>query len=280
VRRRRLFGLAAILGLMTWPARLALAQNPPPPSTSASQPHDVTALAKATQNPVADLVSLPFQFNFNGGGALAEQTALNLNFQPVVPFNLNSRWNVVARTIVPINSVPTGAGTRQSGIGDIQEQLYVTPVETGPTILGVGPMLSFPTATAGPSETGSWAIGPGAVVVHTNGPYVLGGLLQQFWTFADRGDGREINQFVFQPFANYNFGRGWALAFAPIITADWNGNEAGEWTLPLGIGITRTTVFNGRPMNIGVQYYYNVVRPDGAPGFTLRFLLAPLYPHK
>jgi hypothetical protein len=128
------------------------------------------------------------------------------------------------------------------------------------------------------SETGSWALGPGGVVVKNAGPWVLGGLIQQFWTIADTGGDPEINLFVVQPFVNYNFGGGWAVAFAPLMTANWNASSGNEWTVPLGAGITRTTVFNRRPMSLGVQYYYNVERPDGAPAQQLRFVVSFLYP--
>jgi hypothetical protein len=77
---------------------------------------------------------------------------------------------------------------------------------------------------------------------------------------------------------NYNFGGGWALSSSPVITANWDASAGNEWTVPIGAGITRTTVFNGRPMNIGVQYYYNVKRPDGGPGQQFRFVIALLYP--
>jgi hypothetical protein len=110
------------------------------------------------------------------------------------------------------------------------------------------------------------------------GSIVLGGLVNQYWTFADAGDDTETNLFVLQPFINFNFSRGWALAFAPLITANWDASDGNEWTLPLGLGITKTTVFNKRPMNIGVQYYYNVERPDGSAAHTLRFVIALLFP--
>jgi hypothetical protein len=239
---------------------------------------DVNALAKATQNPVADLTAVPLQFNFNTGGDSGAHTGLTLNFQPVIPFALNTSWKVIARTVVPIDSLPSGDETRQSGIGDIQEQLYFTPAVPGKIVWGVGPMLSLPTATLPAAETGSWAIGPGAVVVKNAGPWVLGGLIQQFWTFADNGGDPEINLFVVQPFVNYNFGGGWALAFAPLMTANWNASPGDEWTVPLGVGISRTTVFNRRPMSLSAQYYYNVERPDGAASQQLRFLVSFLYP--
>jgi hypothetical protein len=247
------------------------------PLRSQEPQHDVSDLAKQTQNPVSDLISLPFQFNFNGGGDLEDGTWLNLNIQPVIPFSVGEDWKVIARTIVPVDSFPGPGGMRFSGIGDIQQQLYLTPSRPGSIIWGAGPVFSLPTATATPFETGSWAVGPGAVLVKNVGSLVLGGLVNQYWNFSDAGDDTKTN-LLFQPFINFNFGHGWAVAFAPLITANWDASDGNEWTVPLGLGITRTTVFNRRPMNVGVQYYYNVERPDGAAAHTLRFVIALLFP--
>ena len=81
-----------------------------------------------------------------------------------------------------------------------------------------------------------------------------------------------------QPFINFNFGKGWALGFAPLITANWDAESGNEWTVPLGVGISRTTVFNRRPMTLGLQYYYNVERPDGSGASQLRFVISLIYP--
>jgi hypothetical protein len=242
--------------------------------------HDVNELAKQTQNPVGDLTSLPFQFNFNTGGDLEDQTFFNLNFQPVIPFKATSGWTVVARTIVPLDSMPTGDNTRSSGVGDIQEQIFFTPARPGGIIWGVGPMFSFPTATATALATGTWGLGVGSVVLKMTGPWVLGALIQQFWPMSDAGGDPETNLFVMQPFVNYNFGQGWALSFSPIITANWDASEDNAWTVPLGLGITRTTVFNGRPMNLGLQYFTNVEKPEGSAGHQLRLTVALLYPRR
>ena len=270
-RSQFVFAFVALVG-MTAPAA---AQTSPAAS-------DETSLAKQTQNPVSSLTSLPFQFNFNGGGDLKDQTLFNLNFQPVIPFQINARWNAIARTIVPIDSVPAGPTTRYSGIGDIQEQLYLSPANPGKIIWGVGPMFSFPTATAAPLQTGTWAIGPGAVVLTDRGPWVVGGLVQQYWPVVDdEGDtDLKTDLFVAQPFVNYNFGKGWALGVAPLITANWNAADGQQWTVPLGMGISRVTVLGTRPMSVGLQYYYNVERPEGSPAFQLRFVVSLLYPRK
>jgi len=237
----------------------------------------VTALAKATQNPVGDLTSLPFQFNFNTGGDLEDQTFFNLNFQPVIPFRVGA-WNIIARTIVPINSMPAGADTRVSGVGDIQEQVYFSPANVGKLIWGVGPVFSFPTATASAVKSGTWAAGFGAVGLTMTGPWVLGALVNQYWPMSDTGGEPKTDLFVLQPFVNYNFGQGWSIGFSPVISANWNASDGNQWTVPLGLGLSRTTVFNGRPMTLSVTYYHNVEKPEGSAGQQLRFAMSFLYP--
>ena len=239
---------------------------------------DATELAKASQNPVGDLVSLPFQFNFNTGGGLEDRTFFNLNFQPVMPIKITPDMNLIARTIVPVVSIPAPAGLRFSGVADIQQQLFFTPSSPGKVIWGVGPAFSMPTATADAVKTGTWAGGLDAVVLSMHGPWVVGALLSQFWPMTDEGGEPKTNQFVFQWFVNYNFGEGWALATAPLNTANWDADEGQQWTVPLGIGISKTTAFNGRPMTLGVQYYYNVERPDNVAATQLRFVVSLLYP--
>lgn len=249
-----------------------------PPAPQAAPAHDVTALAKQTQNPVADLTAVPLQFNFNSGGDLDDRSLFNLNFQPVIPFKASTNWNVIARFIVPINSFPASEGLRYSGIGDIQTELFVTPARSGGITWGVGPAFSFPTATAFPGETGTWAMGPSAVVVKMAGPWVLGGLISQLWPVHDAGGDPETNLLTVQPFVNYNFGPGWAVAFSPVMTANWNATAGNQWTVPLGVGISKTALFDRRPVSLAVQYYYNIERPDGAPGQQLRFLMSFLFP--
>jgi hypothetical protein len=248
-------------------------------TASAQQPpHDVTALAKESQNPVGNLVSMPLQFNFNTGGDLEDATALTFNFQPVIPFRVTTNWNAIVRTILPIESLPGPEATRFSGIGNIQLQWFITSAHPGAFIWGVGPVLSLPTATSAPLQTGTWAAGPGVVLVKMTGPWVIGGVISQYWPAADAGGEPKTNQFVAQPAINYNFGKGYAVSFSPVITADWDAPDGQEWTVPMGLGVSRTTVFSGRPMSLGLQYYRNVVRPDGSPGQVLRFAITLLFP--
>lgn len=261
---------------------LSLSASVPAQTTPAPQvtEPDTTGLAKQTQNPVGDIVSVPFQFNFNGGGAYKDQTFFNLNFQPVIPIHLNQKWTFIARTIVQIVSIPTTNGVSYSGVGDIQEQTFLTPARPGKLIWGVGPAFSFPTATASPAKTGTWAAGPSVVLLATPGPFVLGSLFVQFSPMTDANGSPRVNNFLWQYFVNFNFGKGWALSTAPSITANWDADRSQRWTVPVGGGISRTLVFERQPMTLGIQYYYNPIRPDNSNSTTLRFNIALIYPQK
>lgn len=270
--------LSSALLCLVWCVQSATPASGQASGTTAAA--DAAALAKATQNPVAAITTIPFQVNFNSGGDLEDGSALNVNVQPVIPFRLSDGINVIARTIVPISSVPGPGATRFSGLGDVQAQVFFTPARPGALTWGAGPVMSLPTATATPFETGTWAAGLGIVVVRNAGPFVVGGLVSQYWPVSDGGGAPETHLLTTQPFVNYNFGAGWALSFAPLITANWDAGSGDEWTVPLGLGIVRTTVFNGRPMNLGVQYYRNVERPTGSAGHQVRFTVALLYPQR
>jgi hypothetical protein len=253
------------------------------PGLSAQTPpgeHDTTELAKTTQNPVGDLVSVPFQFNFNSGGALKDETLFNLNFQPVIPIHISSKVTFISRTIVPINSYPGEAGARYSGTADIQEQTFFTPAKPGRMIWGIGPAFSFPTTTAFPARTGTWAAGGSAVVLKMTGPWVLGSLFTQLSPLTDSNGMPRTNTFLWQYFINYNFGKGWALSSAPSITGNWDAPSGQRWTVPVGLGISHTLVFNGQPMTLGFQYYKNVKKPDNSPGTLVRFALTFIFPMK
>lgn len=242
--------------------------------------HSETDLAKTTQNPVGDIVSVPFQFNFNNGGGLKDESAFNLNFQPVIPIHITRNWTLISRTIVPIDSFPGPNGTRYSGNGDIQQQTFFTPAKAGKIIWGVGPAFSLPTATTLPAKTGTWAAGGSAVLLTMRGPWVIGSLFSQLSPLTDVNGAPRTNAFLWQYFINYNFGKGWAIATAPSITANWDAEKEQRWTVPLGLGISRTLVFNRQPMTLGFQYYRNVKRPDSAPATLVRFSLALIFPQR
>jgi len=234
-------------------------------------------LAKASQNPVADMTSFPLQFNFNSGGALQSKTQLLLNVQPVMPLLLDDEWLVIARTVVPYVNIPLPNGARETGIADIQEQLFFTPRKSGRVTWGLGPIFSFPTATSDVVRTGQWALGPTGVALVTKDRWVIGVLANQLWRIGGDNFGAPVNQFLVQPFINFNIPKGWSITTAPIITANWSARDD-KWTVPLGIGIGKVTAIGRQPVSLGMQYYHNVERPELGPANQLRLTFTPLFP--
>ena len=167
---------------------------------------DDDELAKKTQNPVADLISVPFQNNINFGVGPDDDVQYILNIQPVIPFKLTEDWNLISRTIMPLIYQPElapGVGD-VFGLGDIQQSLFLSPAKPGKLIWGVGPILQFPSATDDSLGQGKWGAGPSAVALTVHGPWVLGALINNVWSFAGDSDRKDVNQMLLQPFVNYN----------------------------------------------------------------------------
>ena len=267
------------------------------PIVSKDQPHSVAAdeatgpdqaaLAKAAQNPIASMISIPIQWNATPGTQWAPNSVdpdakhdkvMNVvNVQPVFPFKLSEEWTLVTRTIVPFLSVPFADpefGLNQGGesyvvrwneesnvgVGDINPTGFFVPTMKGNFTVGFGPTLSAPVSNA-PISTGKWAAGPAVVVVYTKGPWVVGGLANNMWSFAGDDDRDEVNKMLIQPFINYNLPKGWYVSFSPIITADWE-NEDNGWTIPVGAGVGRVFTLGKQPINVSLHAYYNAVKPE------------------
>ncbi len=191
-------------------------------------------LAKETQNPIANLISVPFQNNFNFGIGPNDATQWLLNIQPVLPISLNKDWNLITRTIVPIINQPSPASGIGSafGLGDINPTLFLSPANSGKLIWGVGPTMTFPTATESLLGNGEWSAGPSLVVLTTPGHWVIGALANNQWSFAGWGN-KNVDALLVQPFINYNFPHGWYVTTSPIITANWEAASNQRWTLPI-----------------------------------------------
>jgi hypothetical protein len=226
---------------------------------------------------------VPFQNNFNFGAGAKEETIYVLNVQPVIPIKLTSEWNLITRTIVPIINQPSlfpGPGRMAEsafGLGDINPSLFLSPAKPGALIWGVGPTFTFPTATEAQLGTGKYSLGPAAVALTIQGPWVFGALVNQQWSYAGWGD-NDVSAMLIQPFINYNIGDGWYLSSAPIITADWEATSGNTWTVPVGGGVGKLFRLGKLPINMQLQAYSNVEQPDFGPDWQLRFQIQFLLP--
>lgn len=248
--------------------------------SSAQASESESELAKKTQNPVADLISIPFQNNINFGIGPHNRMQNLLNVQPVIPMKLNSEWNLVTRSILPIIKQPNLATSSDSiwGIGDLNVTAFLSPANSGSVVWGAGPSVQFPTATDDATGTRKWTAGPSAAVAVLQGAWVFGGLVRQDWSFAGNDDRRSTSTGLIQPFLNYNLPGGWFLMTSSTITVDWEARGGNRWTVPVGGGFGKVQHIGGFPFSLTAQAYANVVRPDLAPDWTLRFAMAILLP--
>jgi hypothetical protein len=247
---------------------------------SAAQPASEEDLAKETQNPVSDLISVPFESNFNFGVGPNDDLQYILYVQPVVPFRLSEDWNLITRTIIPLIDQPElGPGVGDVfGLGDIQLSQFLSPAKSGALIWGIGPIFQFPTATDDALGSDKWSAGPTAAALTIRGPWVAGALVNHLWSFAGDDDRADVNQTLIQPIVNYNLPGGWFLSSVPYITANWEKDGDDRWTVPIGIGVGKVHRFGTQPVSLQLTPYYNVVRPDDAAEWTLQFRINLLFP--
>jgi len=239
-------------------------------------------LAKLAQNPVGNLISVPFQNNTNLNYGPEKGTQNILNIQPVVPISVNSEWNVITRTILPVISMPSlgpGIGSL-SGVGDTVFTAFLSPAKPGKWIWGAGPVVQIPTNSNSELGNKNWGMGPAFVVLHMDhgDPWVYGALVNNIWSVSSSEQGGSYNNGTLQPFANYNFPGGFYLTTAPIITVDWNADSSQRWTVPLGGGIGKIFHLGKLPVNTQLSAYYNVVKPDNGPNWQIRLQAQFMFP--
>ncbi len=251
------------------------------PSAAAGSAEPSEDLQKQSQNPIADLVSVPFQSNTNFNTGPFNRTQEILNIQPVVPMHLNADWNLISRTIIPMVSQPSPLlNSNTNGVGDITQSLFLSPTHPGALIWGVGPVFTVPSASDPILGTGEVLFGPTAVLLTTPGHWVLGVLLNNQWSVGGNPLRPPVNAFLAQPFANYNMAHGWYLTTSPIMTSNWVAAPGQQWTVPIGGGFGRVFKVGDQPVNAQIAAYYNAVRPTGTSDWQLRATLAFLFPVK
>jgi len=220
-------------------------------------------LARAAQNPVASMISLPLQNNFFFEVGPEEGTLWVLNVQPVIPVSAG-KWNLINRPIFPLINTPAiapGIGG-ESGLGDLNYQLFVSPAKPSKFIWGAGPALVFPTATEDILGSEKWSAGPAAVGLVMPGQFVVGFVAQQVWSYAGDDDRADVSEFLTQLFVNYNFSKGWYVTSAPIITANWEADSDQRWVVPIGGGVGKILKIGKQPVNMNLQIYYNLEAPE------------------
>ncbi|MDF7806928.1 hypothetical protein P4E94_05720 [Pontiellaceae bacterium B12219] len=260
----------------------ALAQEKAPVSyADETRDERATDLAKRLANPIANLISLPLQYNYDENyGANDKGSKSQLNIQPVAPFSISENWNVITRTIVPLidlNDMP-GVGDK-SGLGDITASQFFSP--KAPTkngwVWGAGPVELIPTASDDALGGGKFGLGPTAVVLKQSGPWTIGGLVNQVWSIGGPSDREDINSMFIQPFAAYIVEKTkTTLSLNTESSYDWE-NE--QWSVPINVGVAQLFKVGPQIMQLQLGARYWVESPTGGPeDWGLRCQLTFLFP--
>jgi hypothetical protein len=272
--RSALLILSAAISLLCGAVVPANAQESSAPGTS--------EIAKQAQNPIASVISVPLENDFNPQTGINKEDSYVLQFKPVVPFKLSNDWNLITRTVVPVIQVPELApgvsGT--TGLGDVQTSLFLSPTKVGSVIWGAGPVISFPTATEDILGTKKLSMGPTVVALSIQGHWLFGALVQNLFSVAGPSKRSDVNQMLMQPFVNYNMRHGWYLVSSPVITSNWEVNSDNRWTVPVGGGVGRIVHLGKLPVNAYTQFFRNAQRPDGTTSWSARFQTQFLFPKK
>lgn len=240
---------------------------------------DEAELAKQLSNPVAALISVPFQYNWDTdiGPANADRSLLNI--QPVIPFSISQDWNLISRTIAPIIDAesPIIGGEDHSGLGDILQSFFFSP--KNPTangwIYGLGPAFLFPSASEHALGQEKWGAGPTAVVLKQEKGWTYGALANHIWSFAGEDDRADVSATFLQPFLAYTTKSHTTFALNSESTYDWE-NE--QWTVPVNAMISQLVKLGDLPVSFQLGYRYYTEAPDNGPDWGLRFTVTLLFP--
>lgn len=243
-----------------------------------SQTGSSADLAKQLSNPVASLISVPFQFNRDTGIAPNDRSRMTLNIQPVIPFDISDRYNLISRTIVPLIDLEgaTPNDGNVTGMGDIVQSLFFSPKEpVGGWILGYGPVFLLPTATGNAFKSKQFGVGPTFVALKQQGGWTYGALLNHIWGVNNVSDRPAVNQTFLQPFLSYTTPDSWTFSLNTESSYDWTGEQ---WTVPVNASVSKLVTFGKQPVSFQVGYRNYLDAPAGGPDWGLRFSMTFLFP--
>jgi hypothetical protein len=226
---------------------------------------DSSDLAQDLTNPVADLLTIPIQMNYDQNfGPDEDGWKLQTNIQPVLPFNVNDDWNLITRTIMPViwqDEIFPGAGS-QFGLGDINLSLFFSPKKpTNGVIWGVGPVLYLSTATEDLLGAEKWGAGPTAIALTMRGRWTMGALANHLWSFAGNDQRDDINSTFVQPFVAYTWPSAWTVSVQSETTYNW---EIRKWGVPVNVAVAKLVMLGRLPVSLSGGVGRWLTSPDGA----------------
>ena len=254
-------------------------------SAARAQPQDAQAqnadLAKQLSNPISSLVSVPFQFNWEQNVGTSDGTRFVLNVQPVIPFSMNQDWNLIVRLIAPFVSQPAlvEGESPAGGISDITASFFISPpAKSTRLIWGAGPVIVLPSTSEPTLGTGKWSAGPTIVVLKQTGPWTVGALWNQVWSFSGDSTRSDVNQMFLQPFLAYQATRTITLTLQSETTANWNAENGDRWTVPINFLVSKLSSFGPFPASYQMGFGGFPAHPTIGPSWKIRGAIVLLLP--
>jgi hypothetical protein len=241
---------------------------------------EVDDLAQKLANPIASLISVPLQYNFDENyGAAHDGSKSFINVQPVIPISLTDDYNLISRTILPLvnnNDIPTGEN--DIGTGDVVQSFFFSPKKptSGGLIWGVGPVLLLPTASEYFLGGDKWGVGPTFVGLMQEGPWTFGMLANHIWSYAGDDDRKDVNATFLQPFVSYITKTKTTFTLNTETTYDWESDQA---SVPLNVIVSQLLKVGNQPIQVGIGPRYWIDSPDGGPeNWGVRAVFTMLFP--
>jgi hypothetical protein len=273
----RVLVLGGLAVLMSSPAAARQAGAAPKPATEG----EASDLAKKLSNPISNLVSVPFQFNWEQNVGPAKQTRFILNVQPVMPFAVNKEWNLIARVIVPLVSQPAlfEGGEPTFGVSDVLASFFFSPSRPSAFTWGVGPVISLPSTSEPTLGTGKWSAGPTAVALKQTGPFTVGALWNQIWSFSGDSNRSDVSQMFFQPFVAYTGKNLVTYTLQSEMTANWEAADD-KWSVPINVTVSKLSTFGVFPASYQIGIGAFPVHPEIGPSWKIRGAIVLLLPRR
>jgi hypothetical protein len=220
-------------------------------------------LAKKLSNPVADLISVPFQYNYNGGIGDGDGQQNYINIQPVIPISIGKDWNLISRTILPVVSqsdfTPT-YGTK-TGLGNITQSFFFSPKQP----------------TGGIADN-QWGAGVTGVALKQAKGWTVGVLANHIWSIGSEDRYGNSSATYLQPFLSYSTKKATSYSVNTEATYNW---ETEDWSVPINFTVGQIVKIGGKPVQLTAGARYWADTPEGGPdGWGARLVVTYLFPKK
>lgn len=250
---------------------------------------DLDEISRKLDNPLTNLWSLTFEDKIRiiEGDAIDGNTWGNtLFFQPglPVPVGRGGRGVLSIRPVFPIVTSPVlepgaagGVDGHVTGFGDIQLLSMIGPNRADGIVWGAGATFKFPTASRDEAGSGKYQAGPAAMLFYLGKPWIVGALVQHWWSYAGDAGKADVSKTDFQYIIRHSLPNAWSVGMGPTISVDWKAGEDDRWTVPIGLGVTKTVRFGGTPVKFRLEAHYALISPETlGQRWTLLFRIAPV----